>query len=220
MKPFKGCVNENCSAYKKIHYRRDDHYCRKCGHPLYSVCADCWTVLGEDDTQRICASCQAKRTQRNAERVDNITWGEDIQPVIDGQYVLINRSTQRAVEITQGNTAEGTNVKTGKFDASKAYQRWYVRPVSSRIGGDFSYFCITSPINSTSGIGRWRTAGISPSMVPVMAAISNGHWNMPGMDGFISAVAIVPCIWKRERKLSMCSKVRKREVMMNGCNGV
>lgn len=41
MKPFKGCVNENCSAYKKIHYRRDDHYCRKCGHPLYSVCADC-----------------------------------------------------------------------------------------------------------------------------------------------------------------------------------
>ena len=81
--------------------------------------------------------------QRNAERVVNITWGEDIQPVIDGQYVLINRSTQRAVEITQGNTAEGTNVKTGKFDASKAYQRWYVRPVSSRIGGDFSYFCIT-----------------------------------------------------------------------------
>ena len=61
--------------------------------------------------------------QRNAERVVNITWGEDIQPVIDGQYVLINRSTQRAVEITQGNTAEGTNVKTGKFDASKAYQR-------------------------------------------------------------------------------------------------
>ena len=94
--------------------------------------------------------------QRNAERVVNITWGEDIQPVIDGQYVLINRSTQRAVEITQGNTTEGTNVKTGKFDASKAYQRWYVRPVSSRIGGDFSYFCITSPINGMSfDIWNW-----------------------------------------------------------------
>lgn len=94
--------------------------------------------------------------QRNAERVVNITWGEDIQPVIDGQYVLINRSTQRAVEITQGNTAKGTNVKTGKFDASKAYQRWYVRPVSSRIGGDFSYFCITSPINGMSfDIWNW-----------------------------------------------------------------
>lgn len=94
--------------------------------------------------------------QRNAERVVNITWGEDIQPVIDGQYVLINRSTQRAVEITQGNTAEGTNVKTGKFDASKAYQRWSVRPVSSRIGGDFSYFCITSPINGMSfDIWNW-----------------------------------------------------------------
>ena len=63
---------------------------------------------------------------------------------------------------------------------------------------------------------------------PLKADLSSlGNYNlilldvmMPGMDGFISAVAIVPCIWKRERKLSMCSKVRKREVMMNGCNGV
>ena len=159
--------------------------------------------------------------QRNAERVVNITWGEDIQPVIDGQYVLINRSTQRAVEITQGNTAEGTNVKTGKFDASKAYQRWYVRPVSSRIGGDFSYFCITSPINGMSfDIWNWSLEDGGNIAIYGASNGSNGHWNMPGMDGFIYAVAIVPCIWKRERKLSMCSKVRKREVMMNGCNGV
>lgn len=91
MKPFKGCVNENCSAYKKIHYRRDDHYCRKCGHPLYSVCADCWTVLGEDDTQRICASCQAKRTQRNAERVERAKHvGIAVAGVATGAKAMVN----------------------------------------------------------------------------------------------------------------------------------
>lgn len=71
MKPFKGCVNEDCSAYKKIHYHRDDCYCLKCGHPLYFVCADCWTVL-EDDGQKFCNACQAKRTQRNAERAEQV----------------------------------------------------------------------------------------------------------------------------------------------------
>lgn len=96
------------------------------------------------------------KEQQNAERVVNITWGEDIQPVIDGQYILINRSTQRAVEITKGSTEEGANVKTGKYDSSKTYQRWYVRPVSARIGGDFSYFYITSPINGLSfDIWNW-----------------------------------------------------------------
>lgn len=163
------------------------------------------------------------KEQQNAERVVNITWGEDIQPVIDGQYVLINRSTQRAVEITQGNTAEGTNVKTGKFDASKAYQRWYVRPVSSRIGGDFSYFCITSPINGMSfDIWNWSLEDGGNIAIYGASNGSNQQWALEyaGEDGFISVVATVLCIWKKERTLSMCSKVRKKEVMMNGCNGV
>ena len=88
MKPFKGCVNENCSAYKKIHYRRDDHYCRKCGHPLYSVCADCWTVLGEDDTQRICASCQAKRNAERVERAKHV--GIAVAGVAAGAKAMVN----------------------------------------------------------------------------------------------------------------------------------
>jgi hypothetical protein len=29
--------------------------------------------------------------QTNAERVVNITWGEDIQPVVNGKYIVINR---------------------------------------------------------------------------------------------------------------------------------
>jgi len=84
------------------------------------------------------------KDQKNAEKVINITWGEDVQPVIDGRYVLVNRSTQRVIEIANGSGQEGSNVKTGRYSSSKDYQQWYVRPVSNRIGGDFSYFYITS----------------------------------------------------------------------------
>lgn len=88
--------------------------------------------------------------QQNAEKVVNITWGEDIQPVIDGRYALLNRGSQRVIEIANGSVEEGTNVKTGRYSSSKAYQQWYVRPVSNRIGGDFSYFYITSYFNGMS----------------------------------------------------------------------
>lgn len=82
--------------------------------------------------------------QTNAEGVVNITWGEDIQPVIDGRYVLVNRKTGRVIEIANGETQQGANVKTGRYSNAKEYQQWYVKPVSTRIGGDFSYYYITS----------------------------------------------------------------------------
>lgn len=110
MKPFKGCTNEDCNAYKKIHYRRDDHYCRKCGHPLDFVCADCWTVL-EDDTQRICTGCQAKRTQRNAERTERVKHvGIAVAGVAAGAQAMvnnidsINKSLKKAVDIFSNTT--------------------------------------------------------------------------------------------------------------------
>lgn len=161
--------------------------------------------------------------QRNAERVVNITWGEDIQPVIDGQYVLINRSTQRAVEITQGNTAEGTNVKTGKFDASKAYQRWYVRPVSSRIGGDFSYFCITSPINGMSfDIWNWSLEDGGNIAIYGASNGSNQQWALEyAGDGWFYIRSRHSALYLEEGEEAFnVQQGTKREVMMNGCNGV
>lgn len=105
MKPFKGCVNEDCSAYKKIHYRRDDRYCLKCGHPLYFVCADCWTVL-EDDAKKFCDGCQAKRIQRNAERVEKVKQvGVVVAGVAAGAQAMvnnidsINKSAKKAADI-------------------------------------------------------------------------------------------------------------------------
>jgi hypothetical protein len=73
----------------------------------------------------------------NAERVINITWGADIQPVIDGQYVLVNRNSGMVME-TSG-TNQGAGIRQANHSGSSS-QLWNVTPVSSRIGGDFSYY--------------------------------------------------------------------------------
>ena len=36
--------------------------------------------------------------QSNAENVTNITWGDDIQPVINGKYILVNRNSGKVIE--------------------------------------------------------------------------------------------------------------------------
>lgn len=49
MRAFKGCVNLDCDAYKKIHYKKNDQFCVKCGSPLSFVCAGCWKPMESDE---------------------------------------------------------------------------------------------------------------------------------------------------------------------------
>ena len=87
--------------------------------------------------------------QTNAERVVNITWGEDVQPApIDGTYVIVNRNSGKVLSLQGGQTSSGTNVCQNALTANKKYQQWKVNPVSSRIGGDFSYYSIRSVANN------------------------------------------------------------------------
>jgi hypothetical protein len=81
--------------------------------------------------------------QTNAERVINITWGEDIQPVINGQYIIVNRASGKVMEIAEGSSAAGANIQQNNYKGYK-YQQWNVTPVDPNIGGDFSYFSIKS----------------------------------------------------------------------------
>lgn len=81
--------------------------------------------------------------QTNAERVVDVTWGEDIQPVIDGQYVLVNRKSKMVIEVPYGSTGTGSNLWQRKYNGYD-YQHWNVKPVDSRVGGDFSYFTFTA----------------------------------------------------------------------------
>ncbi|MGF7137731.1 LamG-like jellyroll fold domain-containing protein [Roseimarinus sediminis] len=81
--------------------------------------------------------------QTNAEGLVNITWGDDIQPVIDGQYILVNRNSSKIMEVAGGSATAGANVRQNSYKNAN-YQQWYVKPVSTRIGGDYSYYTITA----------------------------------------------------------------------------
>ena len=84
--------------------------------------------------------------QTNAENVVNITWGDDIQPVINGKYILVNRKSGKIMEVSGGSASAGANVQQATNIAA-AYQQWTVTPADARIGGDFSYYTITA-VNS------------------------------------------------------------------------
>ena len=81
--------------------------------------------------------------QTNAEKVVNITWGADIQPAINGRYLLVNRMSGKVMLVAGGSTVAGANVQQG-VNTGALYQQWNVTPVDSRIGGDFSYFTFTA----------------------------------------------------------------------------
>jgi hypothetical protein len=81
--------------------------------------------------------------QTNAERVIGITWGDDIQPAVGGRYVIINRNSEKAMEVASGSKSAGANLRQNPY-TSAPYQHWDVTPVDSRVGGDFSYFTITA----------------------------------------------------------------------------
>ena len=87
--------------------------------------------------------------QANAERMVNITYGDDIQPVIDGNYIVVNRNSGRVMEVASGGTASGTNIRQATNTGAK-YQQWRVKPVDSRIGGDFTYFSFNVEMNGKS----------------------------------------------------------------------
>jgi Fibronectin type 3 domain-containing protein len=85
--------------------------------------------------------------QTGAERVVNVKWGDDIQPVINGRYVLVNRLSGKVMQVILGSTTAGANIQQGT-NTGATYQQWNVTPVDSRVGGDFSYFTFTA-VNSS-----------------------------------------------------------------------
>jgi hypothetical protein len=86
--------------------------------------------------------------QTSAERVVNITWGADIQPVINGTYKLVNRKSGKVLQVSGGSTALGTYFIQSTNNGA-TYQQWNITPLDAKSGGDFSYFKIS---NVSSGL--------------------------------------------------------------------
>ncbi len=85
-----------------------------------------------------------QKGQTNAERVVNITWGEDVSPYINGNYVIMNAFSGKLLSLTGANAGDGSKIVQKKAVDDATYQHWAVKPADSRIGGDFSYYTITS----------------------------------------------------------------------------
>lgn len=81
--------------------------------------------------------------QPNAERVVNITWGGDIQPPISGRYVLVNRNSEKVLEVEGGNQSDGANIQQGDY-TGETHQHWNFSALDARNGQDYSYFEVTA----------------------------------------------------------------------------
>lgn len=86
-----------------------------------------------------------QKGQTNAERVIDVTSGEDVQPsVVNGRYKLMNRSTGFLASI-YGTMGGQTNIAQ-RQDEGLLSQLWDVSPVPERVtgGGDYSFYNIRS----------------------------------------------------------------------------
>ena len=82
--------------------------------------------------------------QTNAERVINITWGEDVAPYINGDYVVMNAASGKVLSMNGASAAQASALVQRTFADGADYMQWTVKPVDSRIGGDFSYYSFIS----------------------------------------------------------------------------
>jgi hypothetical protein len=79
--------------------------------------------------------------QPDMEKVVNITWGADVQPPINGRYLIVNRNSHLALTVPSGSTANGVQLNQSAY-VGALYQQWDVNPLPSTFGGDCSYFTI------------------------------------------------------------------------------
>jgi hypothetical protein len=108
--------------------------------------------------------------QTNGERVINVTWGEDVPPSeINGTYKLLNKVSGATGNVVS-YTSSGDIIKQSKYTGSKK-QQWTVKPCSSRIGGDFSFYDIESVDNAKI---RMNVKDYSMSQADILAWTQDG----------------------------------------------
>lgn len=126
---------------------------------------------------------------KNAERVINITWGSDVPPPINGQYIVVNRNSTKVMEVQNGSASNGANIRQNSYNANATYQRWNITPLPSTNGGDYSYYSITAvhsgkavDVNNYSyadnaNVQQW-TYGNGANQQWIFEYVSNGWFNI------------------------------------------
>lgn len=116
--------------------------------------------------------------QTNAECVIDITSGDDVPDPIDGEYILVNKSNNKVMEIDgNSNLGVGSNIKVDTYNFTKEYQKWNVKPVANTVGGDFSYYSIRSSFNQLSlDILNWSLEDEGNVIAYTHAGGNNQQW--------------------------------------------
>lgn len=125
-----------------------------------------------------------QKGQTNAETMVRITNGDDIQPVIDGKYILVNRKSKKVMEIN-GSVSAGNNIQIKKYSGG-TNQHWNVNPVAPTIGGDFSYHHLTSDNNNfAADVQDWSLLNGGNIMLWNNAKGGNQQWDLEyAEDGY------------------------------------
>jgi hypothetical protein len=73
----------------------------------------------------------------------NITWGADVQPVINGRYIIVNRYSGKVMEVPGASTNFGVALDQNTYTGA-SNQWWDVHPLAAATQGDLSYFTMTA----------------------------------------------------------------------------
>lgn len=65
MAKIKGCTKAGCSANtKKVHFKKDDAFCTKCGMKLEFICKKCHSPIAETTKGNLCVRCKAEKEDK------------------------------------------------------------------------------------------------------------------------------------------------------------
>ena len=103
-----------------------------------------------------------QKGQTNAERVIDVTWGEDVAPgVINGTYRIVNKKTGGAVTYT----SNGSNLLLQRPVLTNKRQQWNVKPCTNRSGGDLSFLDIEAVDNEKMRVNVLNFATTSGNLI-------------------------------------------------------
>ena len=69
MAKIKGCTKAECNAnIKKVHHKKDDEFCTKCGMKLDFVCKKCHSPIEEKTKGNLCIRCKAEKEDKRDKR--------------------------------------------------------------------------------------------------------------------------------------------------------
>ncbi len=88
MKRAKGCLNPECTEYKKTYYKDTDEYCVKCGNKLNFVCKHpkCFKQLPNDVNEKYCITHLEEQKDKRDKRADA---GKKVLSVLGGAVATV-----------------------------------------------------------------------------------------------------------------------------------